>query len=75
MMGASWIKAQPTVSQELTQPTPRILHVFMPGIFLCQPYTPEYAFICIPSIGFLVGSDYLCLLNFSNRMHHCVREA
>ena len=66
MMGASWIKAQPTVSQELTQPTPRILHVFMPGIFLCQPYTPEYAFICIPSIGFLVGSDYQYLLNFSN---------
>ena len=32
-----------TVSQELTQHTPLIPHVFTPGIFLCQPYTPEYA--------------------------------
>ena len=58
-----------TVSQELTQPTPRILqwrlHIFMPGIFLCQPFTQEYAFIV--SNGFLVVSDYLYLLNFSNR--------
>ena len=64
-----------TVSQELTQPTPRILHVFTPGIFLCQPYTPEYAFRCIPSIGFLVGFGFYRLLNFSNRTHHCGREA
>ena len=53
------------VSQELTQPTPQIPHVFTPGIFLWQPYTLDYAFICIPSIGSLVGSDYLYLLNFS----------
>ena len=44
-----------TVSEELTQPTPRIPNVFMPGNFLCQPYTPEYAFICILSIGSLMG--------------------
>ena len=64
-----------TVSQELTQPTPGILHVFTTGIFLCQPYTPEYVFIFIPSINSLVGSDYLYLLNFSNIAHHCDREA
>ena len=63
-----------TVSQELAQPTPRILHVFTSGIFLCQPYTPEYAFRCIPSIGFLVVFGSYRLLNFSNRMHHCGRE-
>ena len=54
-----------TVSQKLTQPTTRIPYVFTPGIFLFQPYTPEYAFICSPSIGSLVGSDYLYLLNLS----------
>ena len=51
--------AEIPVSQELAQPTPRIPHVFTPGIFLCQPYTPEYAVICIPSVGSLVGFDSL----------------
>ena len=60
-----------TVSQELTQPTPWIPNVFMPGIFLCQRYTLEYAVICFPSFNSFEGSDYLYLLNLSNRVHQC----
>ena len=40
-----FISATSTLSQELDQPTPRGVQVFIPGILLCHPYTQEYAFI------------------------------
>ena len=42
-VGAAAVKC--TLSQELDQPTPRGVQVFIPGILLCHPYTQEYAFI------------------------------